>query len=441
MKIAFIVTHFPVLSETFILDQITGLMDRGHQVDIYASNLHDDPVAHEDVQKYQLLERTHYLDTTAAIPKNKAIRLMGGITRVAANFHRQPLSIIKSLNVLKFGREAASLGVLYRMAPFWSRGPYDIVHCQFGPSGNVALSLEDQGAFRAKVVTTFRGFYTSSYVRVKGRRIYERLFKRGNLFLCVTEGIRRQVIDLGCPEEKTLVHPSGVDNRKFSFVTRGPKTDSCVRLLTIARLVEKKGVEYGIRAVAKILEKYPDIQYSVAGDGPLRNSLEHLIEKVRAGANIKLIGWKRQGEILELLRQADILLAPSVTAEDGDQEGIPGVLREALACGLPVLATRHSGIPDLVEDGVSGFLVPERDANALAERLDYLIRHREIWSEMGKAGRKYVEQHYNIDRLNDRLVALYEQLRNGTIPVNVDSAVSWDLMHRRAAEGAERNQL
>jgi len=103
-------------------------------------------------------------------------------------------------------------------------------------------------------------------------------------------------------------------------------------------------------------------------------------------------------------------LAPSITSQNGDQEGIPTTLMEAMACGLPVLSTFHSGIPELVQDGQSGFLVPERDVEALAEKLEHLLNHQECWSEMGLAGRKFVEANHDINKLNDRLVEIYEQL-------------------------------
>ncbi len=121
----------------------------------------------------------------------------------------------------------------------------------------------------------------------------------------------------------------------------------------------------------------------------------------------------RQDEVAELLRDSHILLAPSVTAADGDQEGIPVALMEAMSLGMPVVSTYHSGIPELIQDGVSGFLVPEREVDALADRLQYLLEHPQRWPELGRAGRRAVEEHFNIDKLNDRLADIYQQLIGG----------------------------
>ena len=204
----------------------------------------------------------------------------------------------------------------------------------------------------------------------------------------------------------------GIDCQKFTFTPRQPHPDGQIRLVTIARLVEKKGIEYSIRAVAKLSQIDPNLKYNIVGDGELRESLECLIQELDVGDTIKLLGWKDSKEIIKILNSAHIFLAPSVTSHNGELEGIPVVLMEAMAMGLPVVSTQHSGIPELVEDGVSGFLVPERDSEALAEKINYLIQHPDIWVQMGKEGRLQVEKFHNIDRLNERLIEIYQKLEN-----------------------------
>lgn len=139
----------------------------------------------------------------------------------------------------------------------------------------------------------------------------------------------------------------------------------------------------------------------------------NLITALNLERYVQLAGWRSQREVIKLMESSDIFLAPSVTALNGDQEGTPTVLIEALASGLPVVSTVHSGIPDVVKDGDSGFLVPERNWSALAERVQYLIQHPEVWDKMSRAGRAWVEEHHNIDQLNNRLVKLFENLLKG----------------------------
>ncbi len=415
MRVAFIVNQFPALSETFILNQATGLLDRGHQIDIFAYSPRGEQRIHQNVEKYNLLKHTFYMTAYTSMPTNKAYRFIKGVLYLAMNFHKNPIAVLNSLNLSKFGKNAASLRMLYQVIPFLEKGPYDIIHCHFGPLGNLGIMLKAVGAVQGHIVTTFRGYDISAYLEEEGEHVYDALFKEGSLFLCVSEQIKSTLVKLGCEEQKVIVHRSGVHLQESRFCFRKSKKHGKIQLLTVARLVEKKGVQYGIQSVAKVLKKYPDIEieYKIAGDGYLKDTLQGLIAELNVGDNVKLLGWQRQEQITELLQEADVLLAPSVTSQNGDCEGIPGVIMEALAWGLPVLSTRHSGIPEVVQEGESGFLVPERDADALAEKLEYLIKHPELWLEMGRKGRKYVEQHYDIDKLNDRLVEIYQQLLAG----------------------------
>lgn len=187
-----------------------------------------------------------------------------------------------------------------------------------------------------------------------------------------------------------------------------PLVVSCIA--TTGRLVEKKGIEYSIRAVASLAKDYPNLEYNIIGDGDLREYFQQLIQELNIGHIVKLLGWRQQQQIIEILDNSQIFIAPSVTAKDGNQDAPVNTLKEAMAMGLPVIATDHGGIPELVEDGFSGFLVPERDAAAIAEKLSYLIEHPENWVAMGKAGREYVEKHYDMEKLNAKLIEIYQQV-------------------------------
>ena len=419
MKIAFIVSEFPSITQTFVLNQITGLLDRGHDVTIFARTANHPAVVHADVERYRLLERTcYYGDAVQAWPANKVLFLLKMMRVVIANVHKKPLSLFKSLYVDKYDRKAASLHSLRQLAAFLGRDvhTFDIVHCHFGPNGNFGAWLKALGVIEGKLVTTFHGYDISEYMEREGNHIYDALFGAGDWFLPISERWRAKIVGLGCKERRVSVHRMGVDTSKFSFAPHKPRGDGKIRLLSVARFVEKKGVQYGIQAVARVLNKYPHVEYLIVGDGPLRDELKGLVDNLNLNNHVKLLGWKRQEEIVELMRGGDILLAPSVTTASGDQEGIPVVLMEALSQGLPVLSTHHSGIPELIQDGEFGFLVPERDVDALVERLEYLIEHPELWPKMGRAGRDHVARYYDINRLNDQLVDLYRGLLNGRLP-------------------------
>jgi colanic acid/amylovoran biosynthesis glycosyltransferase len=173
--------------------------------------------------------------------------------------------------------------------------------------------------------------------------------------------------------------------------------------------VQKKGIEYAIRAVAKARERHPENRYEIIGDGPLRGALEKLVAELGLKESVILHGTKDSEFIRQRMAKAHVLILASVTADNGDQEGTPVTLMEAQASGLPVLSTRHSGIPEVVLDGKSGFLVPERDVEALAERLAFLVEHPEVCRELGACGRKHIEAQFDLRQLNRDLVRIYEQ--------------------------------
>jgi colanic acid/amylovoran biosynthesis glycosyltransferase len=150
------------------------------------------------------------------------------------------------------------------------------------------------------------------------------------------------------------------------------------------------------------------LQYDIVGDGPLRSKLQQLIHDLNLESIVTLWGAQENSFVRRRMAEAHLFVLPSITASDGDQEGIPVSLMEAQASGLPVLSTRHSGIPELVIDGESGVLVPERDTQALTAGLSRLIAHPQDWIRMGRAGRKMVEENYNIAALVPDLVELYE---------------------------------
>lgn len=409
LRIAFVVGHFPSLSETFILNQIIGLLERGHEVDIYSEFRGDTSKVHPSVEKYQLLDRTFYLHP---VSDNLLERTATGLNLLLQHGQQDPNLFLRSLNLFQHRTLAASLWLLHTAPSLAQKPPYDIIHAQFGTQGFRGRLLRDLCAPWSKLVVTFRGHDISSYVDCYGEKVYQSLFKAGDFFLANCEFFRQRVIQLGCDPQKIIVHGSGIDCSQFAFMPRSLKPQEPVRIATTGRLVEKKGIEYSIRAIGKLAQTRPNLEYHIVGEGPLRSNFEQLIQELGIAHLVTLHGQQPQRELIKILDQCHIFVAPSVTAADGNQDAPVNVLKEAMAMGLPVVSTQHGGIPELVQDGISGFLVPERDADALAERLTFLIDQPDRWEAMGEAGRAYVETHYNMNTLNDELVSLYQHLLN-----------------------------
>ncbi len=406
MNVAFIVYKFPYLSQSFILSQVVGLLERGHTVHIYAIEHGGQEKVHPDVIKYGLMERCFF---PPRIPANAKLAVAKALLLLIKQAGWRFGNLLPIIRRFVGGRRGFWALIAYSAVPLLQRkNDYDIIHCHFGPRGLTGVLFRQLGG-KGKLVTSFHGIDVTADLNTLGRHVYDELFERGDLFLPISERWKTKLMELGCREEKIVVQHMGVDCSKFAYRERKLVKGEPVVIVTTARLVEKKGVEYGIRAVANVSKKYPHICYRIIGDGPLRDPLLGLVHTLNAQEHIQILGWKNEDEVRELLDQAHLLLAPSVTALSGDQEGIPVVLMEAMAMGLPVVSTQHSGIPELVENDVAGLLVPERDVEALTAALEQLIAQPEGWSEMGFAGRKYVEQEFDNTTQNDRLTTLYER--------------------------------
>ncbi|GEM_PF-86932 len=409
MKIAFLIGTFPSISETFILSQITGLLDRGHQVDIYAGSRGSDQVTHPDVERYQLLVRTRYVGEYDVV-RGQGARLARALAVLARVGIAHPGWVLRWVRQFSARGPYDALNLLFTLAPFWT-ADYDIIHAHFGPIGSRFLFLKTWT--RAKYLCSFYGYDMSSYVAKHGADVYRDLFASGDLFVPITRHMQAGLEELGCDPARIAVRRLGIDTARFALRISSGRADGAVHLLTVARLVEKKGVEYAIRAVAQAVQRHPQLRYQIVGDGPLEPSLRALIRELSLDAHVSLLGPQRSDRVAALMADADVFLLPSVTAASGDQEGLPVVLEEAQASGVPVVSTRHSGIPELIQDGHSGFLVAERDVAALADRLCFLIEHPEVRRRFGACGRKIVEEQFDLQRLNQRLVDLYGRLLTG----------------------------
>lgn len=405
MRIAFIVSTFPKLSETFILSQITGLLDMGHDVRIFSESRNTfEKKVHPDFVKYGLDKKVSYFIT----PENRVRRTTSAIKLMAANIRKDPVDLLRSINVFTLGKKALSLKLLHLMVPMLG-ARFDIIHSHFGINGALAIYLKLMGV-PGRHITTFHGYDVNSLPHKAQPGYYKELFAHGDHFTSNTEYTRRRAVSLGCDEKKITILPVGFDVAKFRFRPRRLSPGEPVRLLTIGRLVEKKGHQYALEAVKALIDRGFDITYSIAGDGPERKRLEGLASTLGIQRRVEFLHDVQEEEALHLYANSHIFVLPSVTSKDKDREGQALVLQEAQATGMPVVSTLHNGIPEGVLDGKSAFLVPERDYMALAGRIQYLIERPSTWEAMGMEGRKFVEKKYDIKRLNLELVELYEKV-------------------------------
>ena len=278
-----------------------------------------------------------------------------------------------------------------------------LIHAHFGDRALQAIPLA-----KAVGVPLVTSFYGRDMWRSEGgvdalRRRYAPLFAAGDLFLAEGPAARQRLLDIGCPPERARIHPIGVDLSKIPFIPRAVAPGEPFRLLMAARFVEKKGLEYGLRAFSVIAAKHSNVTMTVVGDaGRSSDELkvkERLLEIARespAPERIRFVGFVPKEQFLEIARDHHVLVQPSVTASDGDSEGgFPVAMTELAAAGMPIIATRHCDIPELVIEGETGWLADERDVDALVAAIADALRNPELVTRRGESARKRVEEHYD----------------------------------------------
>lgn len=403
MRVFAFARRFPSVSQTFVLGQCTGLVALGADLSIFADGADSAAATHPDVQRAGMLDRTRYHNIVEPWWRRlgPALRILAATPALST---RQRLALIHP----GLGAEARSLRLLFEavnVSRASRAGLPAILHAHFGPVGAMVEAIRSAGVVDAPLVTTFYGYDVSR----TPARVYRRLFARGDAFLALSETMRTRLVEMGAPPERTHVHGLGVDLAKFSPRAPDHSPSGEYHLLSIARLVPKKGIADALRAVAIARRRVPSIRYTIIGDGPLRGTLEALARSLRIETHVRFVGWRVEPEVLSIARTAHAVLAPSVTAPDGDAEGTPVAILEAQALGLPVISTLHAGIPDVVQPGVSARLVREHDVDALAEAIEAL-EDPALRSRMGASGRSFVERRHDLHTLNRELLTRFSNL-------------------------------
>jgi colanic acid/amylovoran biosynthesis glycosyltransferase len=363
-------------------------------------------VVHPVIDRYGLRDKIIY----QGMPKGRFVRTIRGLALACRFLAAGNAPAARSLNGFRHGRSAWSFRLLFWVGSLGGRKHrFDVVHCHFGPVGQLAAQLRDIGAIDGAIVTTFHGVDVSSVLR-GDPTYYRSLFARGDLFLPISDAWRARLVAHGCDPGRIEVHRMSVDLRRLTLQPRRLRPAEPLCLLSIGRLIEKKGVEYGVRAVARLAAQGRAVRYTIVGDGPERRRLETLAADLGLGPSVEFLGWRVCEEILALMLDHHVLLAPSVTDRGGDMEGIPVTIMEAMATGMPVISTWHSGIPELVQNGVTGSLVDERDVDALADAVNRLADHADVWEELGRRARARIERDYNLTIQHTRLMERYGRL-------------------------------
>lgn len=414
LKVCFVLHQFPELSQTFVLRQILNLINSRHDVSVIAArpgktaDAADMPESLRQLMKH----RTRY----TSMPGPLIRRLVKGFRVAPALMRTHPQALLTSLDVRRFGWFAASGSLLTTAAPIVAEPRrYDAIIAHFGPQGMLAQGLREMGVLRGPLCTFFHAYDLTAAPRLVGRHMYRRLFDRGDLQLAVSQRGATHLIHLGAPTDRIRVHHMGVNTNVFRPAST-PKPivgGRPIRIISIGRLVEKKGFKNALEAIAKVKASGIHVEYVIHGEGPLARPLDRLIDCLGLRGVATLRGSASHDCLAEELRSSDILLAPSITATNGDEEGIPMVLMEAMATELPVITTDSGAICELVEHRSSGLIVKERDNDELARAICLLATSPLMMSRLGRAGRETVLRAFDEASQTRQLVELLTQFREG----------------------------
>ena len=290
-----------------------------------------------------------------------------------------------------------------------------LIHAHFGPNGVYAIALAEK--LKIPFLVTFHGYditLTRKAIWRTGKLLYYQLIfheaelkRKASAFIAVSNFIRNKLIEQGYPQEKIIQHYIGVDTAKFSPSSQ--KADERY-ILCVGRHTEKKGIDTLLRAFASIAVKHPSVTLLQVGQGELTTKLQALTRQLGIDKRVRFLGAQPHSTVLQLMQQAEIFALPSQIAKSGECEGLPIVILEASACAVPVVSTYHSGIPEAVIDGETGFLVSEKDDKSLAEKLDILLSDRAWSQKMGQQGRELINEKFDIRKQTAKLETIYDSL-------------------------------
>ncbi len=292
------------------------------------------------------------------------------------------------------------------LAKILERRHADVLHVYFGHTGVHLLPFLKR--WPGPSVVSFHGMDVQARAHDPSYepRLRE-LLQTTTLVLARSNSLLDRLRELGCPESKLRVNRTGIPMDQFAKIARNTPTDGSWRFVQACRLIEKKGLDDALHAFARFVKINPTAHFTIAGEGPLLEPLTKLRDELGLANNVTFAGFLKGGALCSLYHESHLFIHPSRITEDGNQEGIPNAMLEAMATGLPVIATLHGGIPEAVRNGVTGLLVPERDVDGLFDSMLKLTSG--LWPTMSEAAAADVREQFESTAQIAKLEAVYDE--------------------------------
>ncbi len=285
-----------------------------------------------------------------------------------------------------------------------------IIHAHFGPSAIEVLPIAQE--LNIPLVVTFHGYDISDLLKFSVyKRNLTRLLKYSWNFI-VAESMKQELLKLGASKNRIIVIRCGIPTNKFKFsdtrlLHEKFENKEEIKFVQISNFVEKKGHRYTLKAFAEFIAFYSNAKLVLAGNGALLARCKELVKELFIEDKVVFTGHLVEDEVVKLMKEADVFLHHSITASNGDKEGVPTVIMEAMASGIPVISTYHSGIPELINDGVSGFLVHEKDVEEYLEKMKLIVQNGDKFKLSAK---QTVDESFSLDIETDKMKDIFNTI-------------------------------
>ncbi|NMX21369.1 hypothetical protein C5S30_02805 [ANME-1 cluster archaeon GoMg4] len=388
MKIGYIVGVFPKLSETFILNEIAELVKGEHEVFIFSIFHPKESIVQPEVTEYNLLEKTYY----------------------APSYLKLSLEVLKPDSLFLYKHKHIlnkfyCIAVARYFSKIIKKLDLDILHAHFAnePTFTAMLISKLTG-----IPFTFTGHAFDIFIDPDVKALKERM-ENASAVITPSYYNKNYLHDLtGIDKDKIHVVRACPNIERFKEVKRD---EDFPTILTVGRLVEKKGIKYGILAIKELVKEFPEIQYRIVGSGPLESELKELAKSLNLENSVKFLGSLDGDSLLDELSKATIFVLPCVKAENGDMDVCPLTLQEAMIAQTPVIATNLASIPELIENREEGLLIEPKNVEQLVKAISTLLEDESLRKRWGEKGLEKIEKDFNIHTEVEKLLRVWDEVK------------------------------
>jgi len=415
MKIAYILNAFPALYNTFTLNDMNQLIRKDHDVYVYSAGKPGDARIIEDARK--LKENTVYFDDILVDHISTVRKYLFDLTLRSKRYNPFYGHVVASLlngsgnynYPEKYFRDLDwKVYALPRIAGHMKEKQIDVIHAGFGSNeATFAMILSEMTGipftFESHAKDLFVSFPFAEEKIKKAEKIFTISHYNKNYF----------VNKLNCPASKIIVKRVSCNRNYCDSIPETIRKDDLI--ISVCRLNPIKGLEYAIDALDIVAKKHRGVKYVIVGDGPLRDELMRKVSRLGLKDNVSFMGSVTNEQALDLISQAAMILMPSVIADNGDRDGIPLALIEAMYMKTPAVSSRVSAIPELIDDGVNGLLAEPGNVHQIAENIEKLLTDAELRAEMGQRAREKVIEEFNIEHNVNKMITAWSGITGGTL--------------------------